>query len=156
MTLRHLRWVALRTADRSFAFAPAASGITWVTAAGGDTLADDVVVGGFARCLGDVIAARIDRVAGGVRDDGTEGDITSALDGDVPSTQEPWDQLLPGATVLLDGDLVRVTVPPRDDAPVGRVLRAMMTGDGAGSVLNRRAPPGVAGGALDVYSTQRP
>lgn len=125
------------TADGSFAFAPARAGVEWVTDAGGETLADDDTVGGFARCLGDVVAARIDRGAAGVREDGTEvvclageqARVEEALDGDVPSTREPWDELLPDAKVEQDGGLVRITVPDSGDRPAGRVLRAMMTGD---------------------------
>lgn len=47
----------------------------------------------------------------------------------MPSTRELWDELLPGLKVAQDGDLVRVTAPANGDKPVGRVLRAMMTGD---------------------------
>ncbi|WP_459714934.1 hypothetical protein [Actinophytocola sp. KF-1] len=128
---------AVRTAAGSFAFAPARVGVEWVTEAGEDTLAGDPVVAGFARCLGDVVAARIDGTAAGVRADGTEvlcldadlDDVETALDGAVPSTREPWDEFLGGADVEQAGELVRVTVPDDTGRPVGRLLRAQMTGD---------------------------
>lgn len=128
----------VRTADGSFAFAPARVGVEWVTEAGDSTLADDDTIGPLARCLGDVMVARIERgVAAGVREDGTEvacldgerDQVAEALDGVVPSSREPWDELLPGAEVEQDGELVRVTAPDGGDNPVGRILRAMMTGD---------------------------
>jgi hypothetical protein len=128
----------IRTADGSFAFAPAVAGVEWVTDAGGGTLAGDEEVGGLARCLGDVVAARIDRgAAAGAREDGTEvfcvaadkDAVEASLDGAVPSTREPWEEFLAGLTVEQDGDLVRVTAPGEDGEPVGRALRAMMTGD---------------------------
>lgn len=129
----------IRTADGSFAFAPALAGVEWVTDAGDETLAGDDRISGLARCLGDVVAARIDEGAGaaGVREDGTEvfclaadrDGVEKELDGDVPSTGEPWDELLPGARVEVDGELVRVIAPGRDGEPVGRALRAMTTGD---------------------------
>lgn len=127
----------IRTATGSFAFSPARVGVEWVTDAGEDTLAEDEVVGGYARCLGDVVAARIEEEGVGVREDGTEvvcldadlDDVETALDGEVPSTREPWDELLPGADVEQAGGLVRITVPADDGQPVGRVLRALMTGD---------------------------
>ena len=129
---------SIRTADGSFAYAPSAAGVDWVTDGGDDTLADDAQVGGLARCLGDVVAARIvQRDAAGAREDGTEvfcidGDkaaVEEALDGEMVSTRQPWDEFLPGLKVEQDGDFVRVTAPARDGAPVGRVLRAMTTGD---------------------------
>ncbi|MBB4908891.1 hypothetical protein [Actinophytocola algeriensis] len=128
---------SIRTAEGAFAYAPAAAGVDWVTDPGDSTLADDERMSGFARCLGDVVAARIEQVGVGVREDGTEvfclegekSGIERALDGDVPSSREPWDELLPGMEVEQDGDLVRVTAPADGDAPVGRALRAMVTGD---------------------------
>jgi hypothetical protein len=128
---------SIRTAEGAFAYAPAVAGVEWVTDPGDETLADDLRISGLARCLGDVVAARIDQGAVGVRADGTEvfcieGDqdaIETALDGNMPSTQKPWDEFLPGMKVEQDGDLVRVTAPGNSDMPVGRVLRAMMTGD---------------------------
>ena len=127
----------VRTADGSFAFAPSAAGVEAVTSAGDTSLADDDQVSGIARCLGDVVAARIEGVGAGVREDGAEvlcldADLRAVeemLRGDVPSTGEAWDELLPGASVEEDGGLVRVTAPGRESEPVGRVLRAMMTGD---------------------------
>jgi len=127
----------VRTADGSFAFAPARVGVEWVTEPGDSTLADDPVVAGFARCLGDVVAARIeDGVAAGVRGDGGEvacvdgerGTVEEAFKGAVPSTGEPWDSVLPGVTVEEDGGLVRV-VAPGGDEPAGRLLGALMHGD---------------------------
>lgn len=127
----------VRTAPGSFAFAPARVGVEWVTEAGDETLADDPTVSGFARCLGDVVAARIeDGAAAGVRGDGREvacvegerGAVEKALAGDVPSIREPWDSMLPGVTVEEDGGLVRV-VAPGGDEPAGRLLQAMTTGD---------------------------
>ncbi|TDV44297.1 hypothetical protein [Actinophytocola oryzae] len=128
------------TRDWSFAFAPAAAGIDWVTDAGDETLAGDDVLASLARCLGDVVAAQLQatRQAVGVREDGTQlicldGDrarVSDALDGDMPSTARPWHDVLPGAEVTEDGDLVRVTVPPPpDDTPVGQVMRVMQNGD---------------------------
>ena len=134
---------SIRTADGVFAYAPAAAGVGWVTDAGDTTLAEDERVGGLGRCLEDVVAARIDQEAAGVREDGTEvvcleGDraaVEKALDDRVvPSTQEPWDTLLPGAKVEQDGELVRVTAPADEDLPVGRMLRAMLTRDLQGLV----------------------
>jgi hypothetical protein len=129
----------IRTAARSFAFAPAAAAIDWVTAPGDETLAGDDVLAPLARCLGDVVAAHLMATgeAVGVREDGTEvicldadkADVSDALEGEVPSTREPWDRMLPGAEVDQDGALARVTVPARDDKPVGRVLRLMVTRD---------------------------
>ncbi|MFC4857383.1 hypothetical protein [Actinophytocola glycyrrhizae] len=127
----------IRTAEGAFAFAPARAGVEWVSVPGDETLAADERIGGLARCLGDVVAARIEREAAGVLEDGTEvfclaadkDAVEKALAGDVPSTRQSWDELLPGATAEADGDLVRVTAPGRDGAPVGRVLRAMVTGD---------------------------
>lgn len=129
----------IRTADGSFAFAAAAENVTWVTAPGDRTLADDDVLAPLASCLGDVVAAQL-RATGeavGVRADATEvicllrdqAAVTEALKGDMPSTGEPWDRALPGAEVGKDGSLTRITVPARDDEPVGRVLRLMMTRD---------------------------
>jgi hypothetical protein len=128
---------SIDTRDGTFAYGPAAAGVEWVTDAGDETLAKDARISGLARCLGDVVAARIEQGAVGVREDGTEvfcldGDldaVKTALDGNVPSTQEPWDEFLPGLKVEQDGDLVRVTAPSNGDKPVGRLLRAMMTGD---------------------------
>jgi hypothetical protein len=129
----------VRTAAGSFAFAPASRGVEWVTEPGDRTLADDEKVAALADCLGDVIAARIDERerAAGVTAEGAEvlclsGDkakVEQALRGDVPSTREPWDELLSGASVEQDAALVRVTTPGRDGEPVGRVLRTMVTGD---------------------------
>jgi hypothetical protein len=127
------------TGGTSFAFAPAEEGIKWVTEPGDETLADDDVLAPLATCLGDVIAATLLATgeAVGVRRDASEvicldGDqatVTDALKGTVPSSGEPWDQVLPGAEVGEDGSLVRITVPAQDDKPVGRVLRMMVNGD---------------------------
>lgn len=127
------------TRDGSFAYAPAEEGVDWVTEPGDTTLADDDVLAPLATCLGDVIAAQLTAtgLAVGVREDGTEvicldGDraqVSDALKGDLPSTREPWEEVLPGAEVSEDGSLVRVTAPARDGKPVGRVLRMMATRD---------------------------
>lgn len=127
------------TGGSSFAFAPAEEGIKWVTEPGDETLADDDVLVPLATCLGDVIAATLLATgeAVGVRRDASEvicldGDkakVADALKGNVPSSGEPWDQVLPGAEVGEDGSLVRVTVPAQDNDPVGRVLRMMLNGD---------------------------
>ncbi|MFL6127078.1 hypothetical protein [Actinophytocola sp.] len=129
----------IRTGVGSFAFAPAAAGIDWVTEPGDTTLADDDVLGPLARCLGDVVAAQLSSAgqAVAVRDDATEviclkadrAKVSDALKGDVPSTGKPWDELVPGARVDQYGALARVTIPPRDDQEVGRVLRMMRTAD---------------------------
>lgn len=128
----------VRTADGSFAYAPAGRGLGWVTSAGDQTLADDDTVGPLARCLGDVVAAVIVAVgqAAGARADGTEvicvtgtrDGVTRAMDGEVPSTREPWSELLPAADVTQDGELVRIASAPTE-RPVGLALRAMRTGD---------------------------
>jgi hypothetical protein len=140
----------IRTASDSFAFAPAGVGIEWVTRPGQRSLAEDDVIAPLARCLGDVVVARIAGVgeAVGVRGDGTEvacvmaelGAVERALDGDVPSSGEPWESVLPGASVDRDGELVRVTVPP-DGEPAGRVLSVMLNLDLAG-LRQQKAPPG--------------
>lgn len=129
----------IRTADRSFSFAPVAAGIDWVTAPGDETLAADDVLVSLAKCLGDVIAAQLTATgeAVGVREDATEviclaadqADVSDALEGQAPSTGESWDRVLPDAKVDQDGALARVTVPARDGQPVGRVLRLMAKGD---------------------------
>lgn len=130
----------IATAKGSFAFAPAEEGIQWVTQESDATLADDNVLVPMAKCLGDVIAAQLQAAgqAVGVREDGTEvicltsdqAAVSDALKGDVPSTREPWDELLPGAEVDEDNGLARVTVPAAEKGrPVGRVLRLMLSGD---------------------------
>lgn len=135
----------LRTADGSFAYAPAAAGLDWVAAPGENTLADSLAdheaIGPLARCLGDVVAAVLTDAghAVGVRADGTEvicvdastATVERALEGAVPSTQEPWDELLPGAQVDESAGRTRVTVPAPDsaDRPVGRVMRLMTSRD---------------------------
>jgi hypothetical protein len=103
-------------------------------------IVDDDVLVSLATCLGDVIAAQLQATgqAVGVREDGTEviclasdqAAVSDALKGDVPSTREPWDELLPGAEVDEDNGLARVTVPAAEKGrPVGRVLRLMVNGD---------------------------
>lgn len=130
----------IRTADGSFAYAPVKVGIDWVT---GDeveqSLANDDSIGPLARCLGDVIAATIANTgqAVGVRADnsevvcleGSKDDVLRALAGEVPSTREPWESLLPGFKVGESDGRIQITVPEKDGAPVGRVLRLMLTGD---------------------------
>ncbi|MFI7674126.1 hypothetical protein [Actinophytocola sp. NPDC049390] len=128
---------SIRTADGSFAYAPSAAGVDWVTDPGAETLAGDDRIGGLARCLGDVVAARIEKVAAGVLEDGTEvvcldgekAAVEEALGGDVTSARRPWDEILPGWRVEQAGDLVRVTAPADQDLPVGRGLQAMAAGD---------------------------
>ncbi len=127
------------TAEGSFAFAPAKEVVEWMTVPGDDTLADDDVLAGLARCLGDVIAARLEATgeAAGVRRDGSEviclnGDqaaVTKALKGKALSANMPWDDVLPDAAVDQDGALARVTVPKQDGKPAGRVLSVMRNGD---------------------------
>lgn len=131
----------IRTADGSFAYSPARAGIDWVTEPGDETLADDDAVAPLAKCLGDVVAARIvEGEAAGVRVEGSEvteviclkgdkGRVERELaDGAVPSTRQPWSELLPEAKVADAGDgLVRITAKPKD--AVGRSLRVIATGD---------------------------
>jgi hypothetical protein len=132
----------IRTARDSFAFAPAGVGLEWVMGPGRRSLAEDDVVAPLARCLGDVVVARIAGAgeAVGVRDDGTEvvcvvgelGAVERALDGEVPSSGEAWESVLADATAEQAGELVRVTVPASDREPVGRVLSVMVNLDLAG------------------------
>jgi hypothetical protein len=129
------------TGDGTFAFAPAKEVVGWVTEPGDTTLADDDVLVGLAKCLGGVVAAQLQGTgeAVGVRLDGTQiiclkGDVdrvSDALKGDMPSGR-PWKDVLPGAAAAEADGLVRVTVPPQDSGPVGRVLTVMRNGDLAG------------------------
>lgn len=129
----------IRTADGSFEYSPVKAGIDWVSGGGDHSLADDDKIGPLARCLGDVVAATIANTgqAVGVRADNSEvvcveGDkdaVLRALAGEVPSTREPWESLLPGFKVGESEGRVQITVPERDGEPVGRVLRTMLTGD---------------------------
>lgn len=128
---------SIRTADGAFAYAPAAAGVDWVTEPGDQTLAEDEVIGGFGRCLGDVVAAMIVDGAAGVRADGTEvfcvdGDkaaVEKALEEQPLSNGQPWEELLPGWRAEQVDGLVRVTAPADEKLPVGRVLRAMSAKD---------------------------
>ncbi len=131
----------IRTADGSFAYSPARAGIDWVTDPGGETLADDDTVAPLATCLGDVVAATIvEGQAVGVRVAGSDATEVICLEGDkgrvereladgaVPSTRQPWSDLLPEAKVDDAGDgLVRITAKPKD--AVGRSLRLIVTRD---------------------------
>lgn len=129
----------IRTAGDSFAYSPAAAELEWVAAPGDDTLADDEAIGPLARCLGDVVAAMLTDAgqAVGVREDGTEvicldadrAAVERALAGDVPSTRQPWAELLPGAKVDESDGRTRVTVAPSDDRPVGRVMQMLQRRD---------------------------
>jgi hypothetical protein len=127
------------TRDGAFAFSPASAGVEWVTEPGDGTLADDSVLAPLAKCLGDVVVARLQATgqAAGVRRDGTdviclkadEDQVSKALKGDSPATGEPWDQLLPRATVDEAEGLARVTAPAGDDRPAGRGLQMMLNHD---------------------------
>jgi hypothetical protein len=127
------------TGNGSFAFAPAAEGVEWVTQPGDKTLADDDALVSLAKCLGDVVTAQLEATgeAVGVREDGTQliclkgdqGKVSDALKGEMPSTGRPWDDVLPNAKVDQDGALARVTVPPPADGLVGQVMRVMQNGD---------------------------
>jgi hypothetical protein len=127
------------TRDGAFAFAPTSAGVDWVTEPGDETLAGDDVLVGLAKCLGDVVAAQLQATgeAAGVRRDGSDvicvnadqAQVSTALKGEVPSTRQPWDELLPGATVDQAEGLARVTVPAGDDRPAGRGLQLMRNRD---------------------------
>lgn len=78
---------SIYTSDRAFAYAPAAAGVGWVTDVGDETLAGDERISGLARCLGDVVAARIEQGAVGVRVDGTE---VFCVDGDLDAVKRLW------------------------------------------------------------------
>jgi hypothetical protein len=145
----------VRTAPGSFAFAPKSQTLSWVTDPGGDTLAGDQTMKSLANCLGDVVAAVINRsrdsdatiavgvrapsttdvtevicVAPGTRDPASIRDhITSELaDGRAPATGGPWSDLLPNAKAELAGlpSAVRVTATPEADKPAGRVFQLMV------------------------------
>lgn len=127
------------TRDGTFAFAPTSAGVEWVTDPGDDTLADDDVLAGLASCLGDVVAARLTATgqAAGVRRDGSEAmclkadedQVTKALKENSAVTAQPYDELLPGATVDDAEGFTRITVPADDDRPAGRVLQMMQNRD---------------------------
>jgi hypothetical protein len=148
----------IRTADGTFAYAPARAGVDAVTEPGGDTLGDDPVLLRLSGCLGDVAAALLvaptgdDPTAYGVGIRATEdGEITEVAclspDGDpkavrdhverelengtTPSTRQPWDELLPDATVdvVEYGAVVRLVAKPAAGAPAGRVFNMLQTRD---------------------------
>lgn len=129
----------VHTSGTSFAYSPSAVGLDWVANPGDSTLAGDDVIGPLARCLGDVVAANLtgEGQGVGVRADGTEvvcldaerAAVERALAGDVPSTRQPWDELLPNAEVDESDGRTRITVPPSDDRPAGRVLQLLHTQD---------------------------
>jgi hypothetical protein len=148
----------LHTAPATFAYAPARAGVDWVTAPGDDTLADDPLLRRLAGCLGDVVAAVIvtgvdgdpTSYAVGVRATGS-GAVTEIAclappddvsemrdrverelaDGTAPTTRQPWDELLPDASVDLveQASVVRIEAQPGADGPVGRVMRMLQTRD---------------------------
>jgi hypothetical protein len=148
----------IRTADGTFAYAPARAGVDAVTEPGDDTLADDPVMHRLSGCLGEVAAAVLvapsdeDTTAYGVGVRVTEdGDATEVAclapdgdpkgmrehveqelkDGQTPSTRQPWTELLPDATVdVVEFDsVVQVQARPGVDKPVGRVLQMLQTRD---------------------------
>jgi hypothetical protein len=148
----------IRTADGTFAYAPARAGVDAVTEPGDDTLADDPVMHRLSGCLGEVAAAVLvapsdeDPTAYGVgvrvTEDGTATEVAClAPDGDpkdirehveqelkdglTPSTRQPWTELLPDATVdVVEFDsVVQVEARPGVDKPVGRVLQMLQTRD---------------------------
>jgi hypothetical protein len=127
------------TRDGAFAFSPASAGIEWVTEPGDETLAGDDVLAPLAKCLGDVVVARMVATgqAAGVRRDGSDviclkadkDQVSKALKGDSPTTGEPWDELLPHAAVDEAEGLARVTAAAGDDRPAGRGLQMMLNHD---------------------------
>jgi hypothetical protein len=146
----------IHTAVGTFGYSSTRAGLAAVTAPGDDTLAGDPTLGSLAGCVGDVAAAILAaKVKGettahavGVRatnggavtevacfapdhdPEGMRDRITKELkNGTAPSTQQPWRELLPGATVDLSGPVVRVTTKPGDDAAVGRVMQLLQTRD---------------------------
>ena len=128
---------SVRTADGSFAYAPSRSGVDWVTDPGEETLAGDERIGGWRCASGTSWPPGSSRWPPGCSRTGPRWSVSTgrrppssgALDGEVPSTRQPWDELLPGWKVEQTGDFVRVTAPADDDLPVGRGLRAMLTRD---------------------------
>ena len=148
----------IRTADDTFAYAPARAGVDAVTTPGDDTLADDPVMHRLSGCLDEVAAAVLvapsadDPTAYGVGLRATEdGDVTEIAcispDGDpkavrdhaeqeikngtTPTTRQPWTQLLPDAAVdvVEFGAVVRIVAKPGADDPVGRVIQMLLTRD---------------------------
>ena len=148
----------IRTADDTFAYAPARAGVDAVTEPGDDTLADDPVMHRLSGCLGEVAAAVLvapsdaDPTAYGVGVRVTEAGATTEVaclapegdpkgvrehveqelkSGQTPSTRQPWSELLPGAKVaVVEFDsVVRVEAKPGADAPVGRVMQMLQTRD---------------------------
>ena len=148
----------IHTGAGVFGYSATRAGLAAVTAPGDDTLADDATLGRLAGCLGDVsaaiLAAKVNgettAYAVGVRA-AADGAVTEVAcfapdsdpqgmrdhvadelkDGTAPSTQQPWRELLPGASVDLAelGSVVRVTAKPGDDAAVGRVMQLLQTRD---------------------------
>jgi hypothetical protein len=148
----------IHTGSGTFGYSASRAGLEAVTAPGDDTLADDPTLKRLAGCLGDVAAAVLaakvhgettayavgvrataenvitevacfapDRDAKGMRDH-VAGELKN---GTAPATQQPWRELLPGASVDLAefGSVVRVTAKPGDDAAVGRVMQMLQTRD---------------------------
>ena len=128
------------TRDGAFAFASTSADVERVTEPGEKTLADDDVLAPLASCLGDVVVAQLldTGIGVGVRRDGSDvicvdagaDQVSHALEGTVPSTRRPFDEMLPGATVDEAAGRTRVTVPPHsDDTPSGVVLRMLVNRD---------------------------
>ena len=148
----------IRTADGTFAYAPARAGVDAVTEPGGDTLADDSVLLRLSGCLDEVTAAILvaptedDPTAYGVGIRATEGgDVTEVAclspkgdakavrdhaeqeieNGTTPTGRQPWVDLLPDATVdvVEYGAVVRIAAKPAAGEPVGRVFTMLQTRD---------------------------
>jgi hypothetical protein len=146
----------IHTAAGTFGYSSTRAGLAAVTAPGDDTLAGDPTMASLGGCLGDVSAAILaakvkgETTAYGVGVRASDGGAVTEVacfapdrdpeamrdrvakelkDGTAPSTQQPWRELLPGASVDLSGSVVRVTAKPGEDAAVGRVMQMLQTRD---------------------------
>jgi hypothetical protein len=149
----------VRTAKGSFAFSPKSDTLRWVTEPGGDTLAQDPTMKTLAQCLGNVVAAIIQRnedgpetLAVGVRAPSTS-DVTDVVcvapgsrdpnsvrdhlndqlaNGRSARTNRSYSELFPNAKVEVTGfpdAAVRLTANPGAGNPPGRPLQLLRTRD---------------------------
>jgi hypothetical protein len=146
-----------RTQPGSFAYAVKRDTLAWITNPGQDTLAKDPTIKALATCLGDVVAAVINRegrmtqplavgirapsasditavicVAPGARDQAEKIRATASatLPNGTMQNGQPWSQLLPDATTELTGDpnsVVRIIAKPAASLPLGNFVRILPT-----------------------------
>lgn len=145
----------VRTQPGSFTYAIRRDTLAWITDPGEHTLAKDPTIEALATCLGDVVAAVIDRegrltqtlavgirapsasdvtavicVAPGTRDQAEEIRRTASakLTNGTAQSEQPWSELLPGALTELTGDthsVVRIIAKLGTDLPPGAVVREL-------------------------------